>query len=240
MSTSQFELGPLLHSAQTFGLSEKGLPLEIYNPQTTSSNVLVMGSIHGDESLSTVLLSESLRSIGEADLRASVILSANPDGILAGTRCNARGVDLNRNYPTSNWSSDPVYYRNRPEDPQNIALSPGSEAGSESETRALIELITTHRPDLIVSIHGFLGCIDDPDASWVAQDIAKRTSLELVPDVGYKTPGSFGSWCLEQAIPIITYELPSQGIVDMKQIHLPVLKDLLTGYYDKNLIRAEK
>jgi protein MpaA len=129
-----------------------------------------------------------------------------------------------------------VYYRNRPGTPQNIALSPGDVPGSESETKALIKLILEIKPSLIVSIHGFLGCMDDPDASSIAKDIAQRSGLELVPDVGYATPGSFGSWCKEQAIPIITYELPSQEITEMKRIHIPILKDLLTGRYHKMLV----
>ncbi|NQV41267.1 MAG: murein tripeptide amidase MpaA [Candidatus Marinimicrobia bacterium] len=233
MSHSLSEYGPLTHQPRKYGYSEKGCVLEIFEPTAGLAQILIMGSIHGDESLSTVLLSECLRSLQAHELKSSVILAANPDGVLAGTRCNSRGVDLNRNYPTTNWAPDPVYYRNRPDTPQNIALSPGAMAGSEAETKALIELIQDIKPGLIVSIHGFLGCIDDPDASPIAQDIALRTGLDLVPDVGYATPGSFGSWCKEQTIPIITYELPSQDITELKQLHVPVLKDLCTGHYHK-------
>jgi len=236
MSHSPTELGFLTYKPRTYGYSEKDSVLEIFEPIGSSAKILVMGSIHGDESLSTVLLSECLRSIQELELKSSVILAANPDGVLAGTRCNARGVDLNRNYPTKNWSPDPVYYRNRTDAPQNIALSPGEAVASESETRALIELIKVTKPKLVVSIHGFLGCIDDPDASPIARDLAKRGGLEMVPDVGYLTPGSFGSWCKEQTIPIITYELPSMGVTELKQIHIPILKDLLTGHYHNLLI----
>ena len=235
MSHSLSEYGPLTHKPRRYGVSEKGAVLEIYEPLSNAPQILIMGSIHGDESLSTVLLSECLRSIQAHELKSSIILAANPDGVLAGTRCNARGVDLNRNYPTNNWSPDPVYYRNRPGTPQNIALSPGDMAGSETETKGLIKLIHEIKPKLIISIHGFLGCIDDPDASPIAKDIALRSGLELVPDVGYATPGSFGSWCKEQAIPIITYELPPQDITEMKQIHTPILKDLCTGHYHKML-----
>ncbi|MBL7026568.1 MAG: murein tripeptide amidase MpaA [Candidatus Marinimicrobia bacterium] len=236
MSHSLSEYGPLTHKPRGYGFSEKGYVLEIYEPLSDSPQILIMGSIHGDESLSTVLLSESLRSLQAHELKSSIILAANPDGVLAGTRCNSRGVDLNRNYPTNNWSPDPVYYRNRPGTSQNIALSPGDVAGSETETKALIKLIQDTKPKLIVSIHGFLGCIDDPHASPIAKDIALRSGLELVPDVGYATPGSFGSWCKEQDIPIITYELPSQDITEMKHVHTPILKDLCTGHYHKMLV----
>ncbi len=236
MSDSHHEFGPLTHRARNFGYSQKGLPLEIFEPLSEPAKILIMGSIHGDESLSTVLLSECLRSIQADELKSSVILAANPDGVVAGTRCNSRGVDLNRNYPAKNWSSEPVYYRNRPDAPQNIALSPGEAAGSEAETKALMKLIQGLRPRLVVSLHGFLACIDDPDASPIARDIAARSGMELVPDVGYETPGSFGSWCKEQKIPVITYELPAIGLIEVKNIHIPILRDLMTGHFHEMLI----
>lgn len=235
MSEPPQELGPLSHKPKGYGFSENGIRLEVFGPANASTRILVMASIHGDESLSTVLLSECLRALAPDELSAAVILAANPDGVLSGTRCNARGVDLNRNYPTTNWSTDPVYYRNQPGMPQNIALSPGAKPGSESETLALMELIHKLQPELIVSIHGFLGCIDDPDATAVARDMAKRTQMELVPDVGYATPGSFGSWCKERNIPIITYELPTHDINRLKRDHGPIFKDLIIGQYDAML-----
>jgi murein peptide amidase A len=235
MSPSHSEFGPLVYKVKQFGLSAKGLPLELIETASINPQILVVGSIHGDESLTTVLLSESLRSLGDQELRVNVVLAANPDGVLAGTRCNASGVDLNRNFPATNWSAEPVYYRNRPGDPQNIALSPGSKKGSEPETLALIELVESLKPQLIVSLHGFLACIDDPHASSIAKDMAERTGMELVPDVGYATPGSFGSWCKERGIPIITYELPASSITETKLKHLPVLRDLLAGHYNRLL-----
>ncbi|NQV16557.1 murein tripeptide amidase MpaA [bacterium] len=226
------EYGPINYPPRIFGGSVKGSGLEIYESTFGSCAILILGSIHGDESLTTVLLSESLRTIKPEDLRAGVILSANPDGVIAGTRCNANGVDLNRNYPTGNWSPEPVFYRNQPAGPQNVALSPGAHAGSEPETVAMIELIGTLKPRLIVSLHGFLACIDDPHASQIARDISQRTGMDLVPDVGYSTPGSLGSWCLEQNIHIITYEFPAAGIIELRKVQGPVIKDLMTGYYN--------
>lgn len=230
------ESGPLLHQSTTYGSSENGIPLEVYSSGEGSAEILIMGSIHGDESLSTVLLSECMRALPVDNLAAHVVLSVNPDGVLAGTRCNARGVDLNRNFPTVNWSPNPVLYRNQLDGPRNIALSPGEAPGSEQETQALIKLIDELRPRLIVSVHGFLSCIDDPDGSPIALDLANRSAMQYVQEIGYATPGSLGSWCKEQHFPIITYELPVMNIQEMRVIHLPILQDLLTDHYLNMLV----
>ena len=232
MTSSLTEIGVLQHRSRVYGKSENSINLELFEPFTAVPEILIMGSIHGDESLSTVLLSQCLRSMDPPDLKAAVILAANPDGVLAGIRANANGVDLNRNFPAANWAPDLVYYRNHQDQPQNIPLSPGLQAGSESETQAILKLLASLQPKLIVSLHGFLGCIDDPLSSRVGQDIAERTKLDLVPNVGYETPGSFGSWCAEQGVPIITYELPAQGMPQLRELHIPVLRDLMDGYYN--------
>lgn len=233
MTEHNVESGILEHRSRAFGESVRGIPLDIYEPVGNTPKILIISAMHGDENLGSVLISECLRSIGQNELHAAVILSMNPDGIVAGTRGNANGVDLNRNYPTENWKPEPVFYRNRPSAPQNISLSPGSTAGSEPETVALIKLMGELKPELVVSFHGFLACIDDPLSLNISQNIAKRTKMDLVSDVGYKTPGSFGTWCAEQDVPIITYELPSLGIVELRKQHSPVIVDLLTGEYDK-------
>jgi len=99
----------------------------------------------------------------------------------------------------------------------------------------LIQLIQEVKPRLVVSFHGSLACIDDPLGFQISRDIAARTNLELVPHIGYETPGSFGTWCAEQGIPIITYELPSLGINELREGHSAVIMDLLTGKYEPML-----
>ena len=47
-------------------------------------------------------LSCALRTL-KPELRRHVVLTVNPDGCQLGLRANARGVDLNRNFPAANW-----------------------------------------------------------------------------------------------------------------------------------------
>jgi protein MpaA len=225
------EFGRLNHGSTSYGNSNLGISLEIYGPADGPTDILILGALHGDELDGLVILSEALRMIPAEAVRHPVILSANPDGVLRGTRGNLRGVDLNRNWPASNWSPNPVRYKNQAGEAQDIELSPGDSAGSEPETRALIDLILRLQPKVTISLHSALGCIDDPDDSPLAHWIGSATGLEVLPDVGYPTPGSMGSWMAEQGFPIITWELPAASLREIRATHLPVLRKLITGEF---------
>src|SRR5689334_7668707 len=135
------ERGVIRHASGVYGRSVDGIPLTVYLPDADSAEILILATIHGDEAETTVLVSEALRCVPRGDLQAAVILCGNPDGMLRGTRGNARGVDLNRNFPTANWSPEPVHYKSRANDTRDIALSPGTKPASEPETSALIALL---------------------------------------------------------------------------------------------------
>lgn len=225
MLVPRSDRGVLRHAGQTYGTSVEGIPLLLYG----QGEILIMASIHGDEAETTVVVSEAMRCLQGGDLGAAVILCANPDGMLRGTRGNARGVDLNRNFPTSNWSADPVFHKTRANDARDIALSPGSAAASEPETRALLALIDRVRPKAIVSIHAALACIDDSDNSPLGRRLAQRCELPLLSEIGYPTPGSMGTWAGEQGINLVTWELEAASLYELKDHHVPILIDLMTG-----------
>jgi protein MpaA len=210
----------------TYGRSGLGLPLEVWRPRE-KCDVLVFAGIHGEEPETTYALSRSLRQLAEPPARCAVVLAANPDGLIRGTRTNARGVDLNRNFPARNWSPAPVTHRSTLEDPSDIAVSPGASAASEPEVQALLALIDELEPRAIVAMHAPLACIDDPGETPLGRWLSKRTGMPLVRDVGYPTPGSLGSWGSDQGIPIVTYELPRAATEVIMRDHVPVLVELL-------------
>ena len=177
--------GKFHHQNTEYGESNLGNKLEIFLPDTTESNILILAGIHGDEPESIVFLSEALRSIPPDELKNPVILCANPDGILRGTRANANGVDLNRNFPVENWTDNPVFYRIKSGEPQDIELSTGTEPGSELETKAILKIIDEIKPQSIISFHSALDCIEDPNNTELGQWIASETGIPLVDDVGY-------------------------------------------------------
>lgn len=211
----------------TYGRSPLGTPLEVWRPQGRC-RMLIFAAIHGEESETTLALSRALRQLSEPSSHCAVVLAANPDGLLRGTRGNARGVELNRNFPTRDWQPDPVPHRFTLGGPRDVMLSPGPHAGSEPEVQALLALIADLRPEVAIALHAPLACIDDANQSALGRWLAERTGLPFVTDVGYPTPGSFGTWGREHELPVITYEFPLADADALVRDHVPVLVELLT------------
>ena len=194
-----------------YGRSVLGAPLR-YIPCRGKCRLLVMAGIHGEEPETTFLLSRVLRAFDDIFDSVAFILCANPDGVTLGTRGNANGVDLNRNFDTRNFSTEMVGSRSVLEAPRDTLLSPGSAAASEPETQALVALIEKLSPASIVSMHAPIACIDAPQKTKLVEDLMRTFNLPWLPDIGYKTPGSLGTWCGERNIECVTLELPRMSL----------------------------
>lgn len=213
-----------------YGRSVMGAPL-LYFPagNVTSTTGLILAGTHGDESASIALLSAALRSLPPDASRHHVILSMNPDGNQLGTRCNGRGVDLNRSFPTKNWSDAGTVYRwNQHANERDVILSSGTTNDLEPETQALIELINELNPAFAVSFHEPLACVDSADQSTLGQKLSQWFSLPMVTNVGYSTPGSFGTWCDEQKLLNVTLELPPISVDEVTERYFAATLELLT------------
>ncbi len=221
------ERGTIPWQPENYGSSVLGCSLEVWLP-ADDCKILLFAGIHGEEGESTFLLSRTLRMLSEPSPHCAIVLAANPDGLIRGTRCNANNVELNRNFPTKTWRPEPVPHRSGINSPRDILLSPGSEPGSEPETKALIKLINKLSPISIIAIHSPLACIEDPEKKPLAQWLASKTNLPLVGEIGHPTPGSFGTWCTENSFNEITYELPLMAPSTIVEKHSPVLLELLT------------
>ena len=215
------------HPRYIFGKSRLGAPLELFGIYKPPVACLLLAGQHGTEPEGTLLLSSALRSLDNNDLNCAVVPCLNPDGLARGTRGNAAGVDLNRNFPVKNWSPSSVVYQWNDETDKKVFIGTGAKPGSEPETQALIKLITFLNPTYILSLHAPLGCIDDPQASPLARYLASESGLPQVTDIGYPTPGSLGSWAKEHHYHLITFELPKDTIQNIRMRFGPLFEQLM-------------
>lgn len=190
--------------------------------------VLVLAGIHGDEP-SSVVLAQALASSLEgapipSNISVVIVSRVNPDGLTSGTRVNARGVDINRNFPTKSWQPDASGKR----------YYPGKEPASEPETQAIIRLIRKFPPGLLITIHVPLGCINwDGPAESIARIMARSNGYPLRSNIGYPTPGSLGTYAgIERKIPTITLELRAAASAELIQENLPALRAALMHVAD--------
>lgn len=145
-------LGPAPASARrlVIGRSVQGRPIVAWSfgPDSARRKILVVGCIHGNECAGLTITS-ALRTAPRARaVQLWLIPEMNPDGTAAGTRQNAHGVDLNRNFPFQ-WRpvADPTYYS-------------GPYRSSEPETRAAMRFIRRTRPAVTIWYHQHMDLVD--------------------------------------------------------------------------------
>jgi protein MpaA len=193
--------------------------------------VLVLGGIHGDEMSSSSLvfhwiaMAQTPPSDTPVPISWRFIPTLNPDGMFAkpARRVNARGVDLNRNFPTPNWARDARHYweeRTR-RDPRRW---PGTQPLSEPESRFLLEQMDSFKPNLIVSVHAPYGVLDF-DGPSVPPSRLGRLYLDQVGIF----PGSLGNYGgIHKGVPVVTIELPSASRTpqdaEMRQMWMDLLR----------------
>lgn len=221
--------GAFAHRSEEFGRSQLGAPLLWFPaPTATRESGLIIAGTHGDENASIVTLSCALRTLTPELRHHHVVLAVNPDGCQLGLRANAKGVDLNRNFPAANWKAGETVYRwNSAAEARDVVLLTGESPGSEPETQALCQLIHRIHPAWVVTFHDPLACVEDPRESPLGQWLSTRFSLPLVTSVGYETPGSFGSWCADIDLHCITVEFPPISADDASEKYLATMTALL-------------
>lgn len=165
--------------------------------------ILLLGGVHGDEPLGVRLAEDTLEWLKMQPDSTVVpwilIPCINPDGFNAHSRVNGRGIDLNRNYPASNWQAEAKQAR----------YFPGPHPGSEPEVQGVVKLILDHRPRLLIHCHSWEPCVvctGEPGLK-DAQRLADSSGYELKASIGYETPGSL-SWFgwHDHEIPVICIE----------------------------------
>ena len=176
-----------------------------------SNPVLVIGCMHGDEPQGKFLIEEYLKFYSNTKLM--FIPCLNPDGVASGTRVNANGVDINRNFPAENW-----------EFTEKGDFFGGVKPASEIETKFVIDIVEKYNPKLVLTLHAPYKVVNyDGNAEDIANEISKIIDYPVESSIGYPTPGSFGTWAgIEKNIPVITLELDEE--INVEELRKPVFK----------------
>lgn len=152
------------------GRSVQGRPIQAFVRTVTDprQRVMVIGGIHGNEPVTPPTVRGLLDADFAADIELWLVPTANPDGSAAGMRCNANGVDLNRNF---SWEW-------RPSDGGPAPLS-------EPETQTLTALVGAVEPDLVIWVHQPLGYVSSigTTESALEEAWASASGIPVRPDV---------------------------------------------------------
>ncbi len=198
------------------GESVRGRPILAHRLGEPADNgvptVVLIGAMHGNEQRTRPALWSILDGKPLIGAELWVIPTYNPDGIAAGTRRNAHGVDLNRNFP----------YRWAPLDGN---YESGPRPASEPETRAVMRFLARVRPDRILSFHQPLHGVDtDTKDRAFAERVARILRLPRKTfDCGGVCHGTMTGWFNDRyAGSALTVELgPAPGEAYLRDVLAP-------------------
>jgi zinc carboxypeptidase len=224
------------------GFSLAGRPIEVYTFGAGEREYLIVAGIHGGYEWNTIALAnELITQITEhpemiaTDATLYIIRNMNPDGEARAHgvdgRVNNNGVDLNRNFPAENWTTEwdrDGCWIYRP-------TSGGLYAGSEPETRTVMSFIKAHKIDAMISYHSaalgiFPGGVpwEEPSKQF-AKALSKATRYPYPPvDTGCEYTGTLADWAVENGVGVaVDMELRSHTETDFNE-NLKALKVLLS------------
>jgi protein MpaA len=163
------------------GRSVEGRPIEaveVGDPHSAHRE-LVVGCIHGNEPAG-IAIAQRLEHSSPRGVDLWIVPDLNPDGRAADTRGNARGVDLNRNFPWRWQRLSGVHYS-------------GPRPLSEPEGRIAFRLIRRLRPQVSIWFHQHLDVVDESGGSLaIERRFAKLAHLPL--ERLAREPGSVVDW----------------------------------------------
>lgn len=229
---------------KVIGKSVEDRDIESYTYGNGDTHLLFVGGIHGGYEWNSVLLAYEFMdylkenpNVIPANLKVSVIPSANPDGVFkivgkegrfalsdvpvnvdsAPGRFNANDVDLNRNFdckwkPESTWRSQKV--------------SAGSKVFSEPESQAIRDFVLENQPEAAIFWHSQANSVYAskckngvlPETIEIMNAYAKASGYTPVKTFdSYEVTGDAEGWLASMGIPAITVELKTHETIEWQQ-----------------------
>ena len=162
---------------------------------------VLFGAIHGDEPVTQLMLERLADELVERPPGRDtwIIPVLNVDGVLAGTKNNAHDVDLNRSFASASWTAE-----------HKAGYDPGKTPESEPEAKALVDLIDRVGATRLIAAHATFRCMNwDGRGKELAEEMARLSGYPANGDIGYPTPGSFGSkYGVDRGLEVVTIEVP--------------------------------
>lgn len=166
----------------TLGRSVDGRPITAIESGDLDATrrALIVGCIHGNEPAGIAIARLLARAPQPRELALWIIPALNPDGVAAGTRGNADGVDLNRNFP---WHWRPL----------GGVYDSGPHPLSEPESRIVYRLVEQVEPSLSIWFHQHLDVVDESGGDIALERrFAELSGLPLARLT--REPGSVVGW----------------------------------------------
>ncbi len=221
------------------GYSVSSRPLEVYTFGQGEKQVMIVAGIHGGYEWNTIALADELiiyinkhPEIIPSDTTLFILRNMNPDGDARAHTINGRvndhGVDLNRNFPENwqaEWDRDGCW--------DYTPTTSGSGPGSEPETRAVMNFLSSHRVVALISYHSAALGIFPGGEPWeegsieLAKALAKVTKYPFPPiDTGCVYTGTLADYAVSLGANAVDMELRNHRDTDFSQ-NLKALKVLL-------------
>ena len=217
-----------------YGQSEMGRDLvcTIIEPEHFDRTILVNFAIHGFEDVydhdgqelvdTAELVIDHFRDAEDLHgCRLLIVSCANPDGLIDGTtnngfgRCNANGVDLNRDFDAAH-----VVMNNA----RNYTQYPFS----ASESRALRDLVNEYHPAIVLDCHGWLDyTIGDSE---LAKVFYEEMGLSHHVSFSDNAHGYFSYWAHNQGALALLVEFTAPGFDRLP--FLNAMERLVAGDYE--------
>jgi murein peptide amidase A len=224
------------------GYSVAGRPIDVYTFGTGEREYLIVAGIHGGYEGNTVALANELiiylnehPELIPNDATLYIIRNMNPDAEARSDgvdgRVNNHGVDLNRNFPSSNWAEDwdrAGCWIYRP-------TTGGTHGGSEPETRAVMNFIAARKITALISYHSaalgiFPGGVPwEEDSKRLASTMSFVTKYPYPPvDTGCVYTGTLADWAVERGVgAAVDMELANHKYTDFDK-NLNAMRALLS------------